>query len=477
MTTQARELAGIISNAGDLNFSDDITLGSDASVLNFGADSEVTVTHVHNTGLLVNSTRQLQFGDSGTYINQSGDGVLNITSDTEVEINATTVDINANVDISGNLVLGGNITIGDADSDDISFGGELTSHIIPNADNTYDLGSSTKEWRNAYFDGTVTSDAFAGPLTGDVTGNVSGTAATVTTAAQTNITSLGTLTALTVDNIALDGNTMTTTSSDFILDASHDIILDADGGNIKVKDAGTTFFDIQKSSNDAQLISRVSDGDMVFRGNDDGSTINALTLDMSNAGKAAFNAGATFGNMVSVTTTGVDYKVIRAYDGTYNVSMGRDAIAAYNGDTEVDLYVGRGAQDVIISSGSKLGIGDTSPRSTLHVVGNITINASSNAPYIDFVEHGATDDPKARIAMDQISGTDGQLIFYTEDSGTLAEKLRIADAGQIGIGGANYGTDGQLLTSTGASTAPAWEDAPSSGISTGKAIAMAMVFG
>ena len=35
MTTQARELAGIISNAGDLNFSDDITLGSDAAVLNF----------------------------------------------------------------------------------------------------------------------------------------------------------------------------------------------------------------------------------------------------------------------------------------------------------------------------------------------------------------------------------------------------------------------------------------------------------
>jgi len=36
--------------------------------------------------------------------------------------------------------------------------------------------------------------------------------------------------------------------------------------------------------------------------------------------------------------------------------------------------------------------------------------------------------------------------------------MRIASSGQIGIGGANYGTDGQVLTSTGASTAPAWED-------------------
>ena len=166
MTTQARELAKLVSNAGDVNLGDDISLASDGAVLNFGADSDVTLTHVADTGLLLNSSRQIQFGDSGTHIRQSADGVLNITSDTEVEINATTVDINANVDISGNLVLGGNITIGDADSDDISFGGELTSHIVPNATNTFDLGTASKEWRNAYFDGTVTSDAFAGPLTG-----------------------------------------------------------------------------------------------------------------------------------------------------------------------------------------------------------------------------------------------------------------------------------------------------------------------
>ena len=155
MTTQARELAKLVTNAGDVNLGDDISLASDGAILNFGADNDVTLTHVADTGLLLNSSRQLQFGDSDTYIRQSADAVLQLNSDTEVEINATTVDINANVDISGNLVLGGNITIGDADSDDISFGGELTSHIIPNADDTYDLGSSTKQWRNAYVDGTL----------------------------------------------------------------------------------------------------------------------------------------------------------------------------------------------------------------------------------------------------------------------------------------------------------------------------------
>ena len=83
-----------------------------------------------------------------------------------------------------------------------------SSALYPVTDNEIDLGTSSLEFKDAYFDGTVTADAFAGPLTGDVTGNVSGTAATVTTAAQSNITSLGTLTTLTVDNVIVNGTTI-----------------------------------------------------------------------------------------------------------------------------------------------------------------------------------------------------------------------------------------------------------------------------
>ena len=80
--------------------------------------------------------------------------------------------------------------------------------LTPGADNILDLGSASVEFKDAFFDGTVTADAFAGPLTGNVTGNASGTAATVTGAAQSNITSLGTLTTLTVDNIIVNGTTI-----------------------------------------------------------------------------------------------------------------------------------------------------------------------------------------------------------------------------------------------------------------------------
>ena len=71
------------------------------------------LTHVADTGLLLSSTDQLQFGDSGTYIHQSADGVLDLVSDTEIEINATTIDMNGALDVSG-VVTAAGFTIGSA---------------------------------------------------------------------------------------------------------------------------------------------------------------------------------------------------------------------------------------------------------------------------------------------------------------------------------------------------------------------------
>lgn len=95
----------------DIEMADDVSLLSDAAVLNFGADKDVSLTHVADTGLLLNSTRQLQFGDSGTYIHQSADGVLDLVSDSEIEINGTTIDINGAVDISGTTNSVGNLSV------------------------------------------------------------------------------------------------------------------------------------------------------------------------------------------------------------------------------------------------------------------------------------------------------------------------------------------------------------------------------
>ena len=50
------------------------------------------------------------FGDT-SYIHQSADGVLDLVSDTEIEINATTIDMNGAVDMSSTLLVGGAVTL------------------------------------------------------------------------------------------------------------------------------------------------------------------------------------------------------------------------------------------------------------------------------------------------------------------------------------------------------------------------------
>ena len=157
---------------------------------------------------------------------------------------------------------------------------------------------------------------------------------TLTTAAQTNITSLGTLSALTVDDVAVDGKviTMTGSSSDtavftagtngtlsivttddsaaaanititadgtfeadgttITLDSSGDIVLDADGADVIFKDDGTSILSFTNSSSDAVITAGVQDKDNIFKGDEGGSAVTSLTLDMSNSGAAVFSAAA-----------------------------------------------------------------------------------------------------------------------------------------------------------------------------------------
>jgi hypothetical protein len=162
--------------------------------------------------ILVASTEKLQFRDTAIYINSSTDGQLDLVADTEIQIAATTIDINGNADISGNLGIGGNLTVtgtttfnggtltlGDADTDNIVFGGEVDSDIVPDDDNTHDLGSSSKEWKDIYIDGVAYLDSI----------NYDGTAISAT-AAEINI---------------IDGDTSATSTT--LADADRVIVNDA----------------------------------------------------------------------------------------------------------------------------------------------------------------------------------------------------------------------------------------------------------
>ncbi len=77
-------------------------------------------------------------------------------------------------------------------------------------------------------------------------------------------------------------------TGDFTIDAGGDIILDADGTDIFLKDNGTSFGRFKIDTSDFIIKSEINNKDIVFRGQDGGSTITALTIDMSDEGHALF---------------------------------------------------------------------------------------------------------------------------------------------------------------------------------------------
>ena len=116
---------GNIKSTGDLLIGDDVSLLSDASILNFGADSDVNLTHVHNTGLLLNSTRQLQFNDASQYISGASATKMDIRATDEIELTSTLVDVVGALTVSGTTTLNGALVLGDAAADTLTVNATL----------------------------------------------------------------------------------------------------------------------------------------------------------------------------------------------------------------------------------------------------------------------------------------------------------------------------------------------------------------
>ena len=114
-----------------------------------------------------------------------------------------------------------------------------------------------------------------------------------------------------IDNINIDGTTIALSSGNLTLDVAGSIIFDADGADYFFKNGGTEVLRISGDATPANVTMRVmpSDGDFIIKGNDGGSAITALTLDMSAAGAATLNNGLTLtdGNLVVANGHGIDF--------------------------------------------------------------------------------------------------------------------------------------------------------------------------
>jgi hypothetical protein len=306
------------------------------------------------TNIELSTTDKVQFRDADIYLNSSVDGQLDIVADTEIQIAATTVDLNGDLDVSGTTVSAGKITA-DAGID--------------------------------------------------------------------------------IDNINIDGTTIALSSGDLTLDVAGDIVLDAGGSEIRLSKAGTEFgkfaTDIGTPSQFA-ISSSVLDGDIKLQGNDGGITITALTLDMSEAGAATFNAGATFGSGIDVTgSVTADGGLI---EGSTGLTIRNDAVGAnepklvfdndtFAGATYGQIQTGNGGLQLLIESPS------TSTFQNRH---QLLLNGGGST---DVTFKLSTDNGTSYKNQLQINNND---ISFYEDTGTTPKLTWSATNERLTLTGSDY---------------------------------------
>ena len=272
-----------IGSDGDVTLTQDLELQHDGAILSFGANDEIALTHVHDTGLLLTDsggTPTLQFHDANESFASDGSKIIMTSGGTA--FNMPTSDGSdghfLKTDGSGTLsfaaasvssLAADNITEGDAAVTISTSSGNIT--IDATANDSDIILKGTDGGADTTFltlDGSAAGAAtFNGAITADA--------------------------GVSIDNITIDGTEIDLSSGDLTLDVAGDIVLDAGGDEVIFKDGSTNVGHISLDSENLTIKSLVSDKDMIFQGNDGGSGITALTLDMSAAGAATFNNDVT----------------------------------------------------------------------------------------------------------------------------------------------------------------------------------------
>ena len=339
-----------IGSDGDVTLTQDLELQHDGAILSFGANDEITLTHVHDTGLLLadsGGTPTLQFhdsnesvssdgghliftsngvafdfpsadGSSGQVIKTNGSGVLSFTDVTasslaaddlaagDAAVTLTTSSGNITIDAAANdsdIILKG--TDGSADTTFLTIDGSdagtaIFNHDIKIADDGQ-IGSASAA------DAMIISSGGIVTFKDDILIKDGGTIGVASDADSITIASDGAVTltqalagtsadfdgGVTIDNITIDGTEIDLSSGDLTLDVAGDIVLDAAGEEVIFKDGSTNVGHVSLDSDNLTIKTLVGDKDFIIKGVDDSSEITALTLDMSAAGAATFNNDVT----------------------------------------------------------------------------------------------------------------------------------------------------------------------------------------
>ena len=321
---------------------------ADGAVIGLGDDQDVTLTHVADTGVLLNSTNKIQFNDASQFIHGSSATVLSLGATDEIDLTATAIDINGTADISGNTTVGGTLT-------------------------------ST---------GKITADA-----------------------------------GIDIDNFNIDGTTIALSSGDMTVDAAGDIILDADGADVLLKDDGTQYGALTNNSGNL-IIKSGSTTAATFTGANTAlaGTLSATAISVGDGNIT--NVGDIAVDSISADDTDINVAVTDNSATAFTIKQGSDAyliVDTANSSESVSIGTGVSGTAVTIGHGtSEVTIGDN-----LTVSGNLTVTGTQtivdtvtmNAENAIVFEGATADEHETTLTI--IDPTADRTINLPNQSGTI----------------------------------------------------------
>jgi hypothetical protein len=287
--------------------------------------------------------RKVIVSGSNSELNQiTSSGGIDILS-TSITGSSTSTGSFGYLNVSGDGVFGGNLTFGDANTDSVSFSADIDSNLIPNTDDTYDLGSATQAWQDLFLEGDITlTDA----------GTIKASAGNLTVDSEAG-------------NLVLDGHTGVD------IDASNSGKVSIDGaGGIDIGVAADVAIDIDSSTLDIDASNAITiDGTSTFSLDVAGNTNIDTSTGTISLGTANSGIAVNIGHSTSEVTIGDNLTV----NGNATVTGDLDVNGTLTTIDTTNLRIKD--QFVLVASGSTTGDGG--------IIANTTADGSGSALFYD----------------------------------------------------------------------------------------------
>ena len=233
--SNARIFYSSVDHKGDFRVGDlfyvnqaDGTVTFTSAFTNIASTSTLTFTSGGNTTIIDGSyIQQNNVRISGNTI-ESISGALNLDADNGQINLLDNVNITGDLDVTGNVSIGGNITIGDQTTDTLSIVAAITSDIIPQTTNLYNLGSPSKNW-NTVYSSTINVD-----------GNIrieNNLITTQTTNSNLQLSGAGTG-SVEIENFRINDNTITNTTGDMTFTPATGVTVFTGTGSVRLPAGG-----------------------------------------------------------------------------------------------------------------------------------------------------------------------------------------------------------------------------------------------